>query len=192
MIAVAPPTTARPARVRFLPTRENHAVTTLELFFDLVFVFAITQVTAFMADDVGPRGLLRGLVLFALLWWCWCSYAWLGNQARADAGVVRAAMLIAMAALFLAALAIPEAWNDMGGGLSAPVVLAACIGLVRMVHLAVYWLAAGGDARPRRQLAPTAGPGGTASVLPAAGAGLGGGGPTPLLGLAPLNHYLGG
>ena len=67
MTAVAQPTTARPARVRFLPTRENHTVTTLELFFDLVFVFAITQVTAFMADDVGPRGLLRGLVLLALL-----------------------------------------------------------------------------------------------------------------------------
>ncbi len=62
MTDVATPTTARPGRARFLPTRENHTVTTLELFFDLVFVFAITQVTALMAEDIGPRGLLRGLV----------------------------------------------------------------------------------------------------------------------------------
>src|SRR3954452_17958047 len=100
MVAVATPTRARPARMRFLPTREDHAVTTLELFFDLVFVFAITQVTAFMAHDLGPRGLLRGLVMMALLWWAWSSYAWLGNQARADEGVVRAGMLVAMGALF--------------------------------------------------------------------------------------------
>ena len=84
----------------------------------------ITQVTAFMADDLGWRGALRGLVLLALLWWAWCSYAWLGNQAHADEGVVRAPWSIAMAAMFLVALAIPEAWGDEGGGISAPVVLA--------------------------------------------------------------------
>jgi low temperature requirement protein LtrA len=187
MAAVAQPPTARPAR--FLPTRENHAVTTLELFFDLVFVFAITQVTALMADDTGPRGLLRGLVLFALLWWCWCSYAWLGNQARADAGLVRAAMLIAMAALFVAALAIPEAWGDQGGGLSAPVVLAGCIGLVRLLHLSVYWLAASEDAGLRRQLARTAVPVGTASVLLVVGAVLGGPAQTALWALALFIDY---
>ena len=55
-----------------------------------MFVFAITNVTAFMADDLSWRSLLRGLVMIALLWWAWCSYAWLGNQARADEGVVRA------------------------------------------------------------------------------------------------------
>src|SRR5215210_5444584 len=78
-------------RARILPGEAGHGVTTLELFFDLVFVFAITQVTAFMADDLGWRGLLRGLVLLALLWWAWCSYAWLGNQAHADEGLIRGA-----------------------------------------------------------------------------------------------------
>src|SRR5918998_6972473 len=93
---------ARPRRwARVLPTAEGHGVTTLELFFDLVFVFAITQVTAFMAEDIGWRSALRGLVLMALLWWAWCSYAWLGNQARADEGVVRGAVVRAMAVLFL-------------------------------------------------------------------------------------------
>src|SRR6185312_16223179 len=81
------PAPARPARRRFtriVPTDEGHGVTTLELFFDLVFVFAITQITAFMASDLGVRGCLRGLVLLSLLWFAWCSYSWLGNQAHAD------------------------------------------------------------------------------------------------------------
>src|SRR5918998_676108 len=138
---------ARPRRwARVLPTAEGHGVTTLELFFDLVFVFAITQVTAFMADDLGLRGVLRGLVLLALLWFVWCSYAWLGNQAHADEGVLRAAVIAAMAAMFLVALAIPEAWEDEGGGLSAPVVLAAALALVRFLHLGVYAVAALEDA----------------------------------------------
>src|SRR5215212_9100297 len=97
-------------RTRIVPTDERHGVTTIELFFDLVFVFAITQVTAFMADDLGWRGVLRGLVLISLLWFAWCSYAWLGNQAHADEGVVRLAVIVAMAAMFVVALAIPEAW----------------------------------------------------------------------------------
>ena len=114
------PAEGQPARrhfaARVVPSDEGHGVTTLELFFDLVFVFAITQVTAFMADELGWRGVLRGLVLLALLWWAWCSYAWLGNQAHADEGIVRVAVIVAMAAMFLVALAIPEAWGDEGAG----------------------------------------------------------------------------
>ena len=162
-----PPETApshRRFRARVVPSDEGHGVTPLELFFDLVFVFAITQVTAFMAEDLGWRSALRGLVLLALLWWAWCSYAWLGNQAHADEGVVRVAVIVAMAAMFLVALAIPEAWGDEGGGLSAPVVLAVGVGRrAAAVHLAVYAVAAGGDRALRRQLLRTAVP-----VVPAA------------------------
>ena len=161
-------------RARILPSDAGHGVTTLELFFDLVFVFAITEVTAFMADDLGWRGILRGFVLMALLWWAWCSYAWLGNQAHADEGVVRAALLVAMAALFVVALAIPEAWGDESGGLSAPVVLAAALSAVRLLHLGVYAVAAAGDAGLRRQLLRTAVPVVTAAVLLVIGAVLGG------------------
>src|SRR3712207_5476684 len=143
------PTTPAQRRIRMRaniqPTDERHAVTTLELFFDLVFVFAITQVTAFMADDIGPVSVLRGLVVLALLWFAWCGFAWLGNQAHADAGVVRAAVLVAMAALFLVALAIPEAWGDRDGGFSAPLLLACALAVVRLGHLSVYAVAALGD-----------------------------------------------
>src|SRR4051794_8130068 len=144
-----------------------------------------------MADDLGWRGALRGLVLLALMWWAWCSYAWLGNQARADEGVVRVAMIGAMAALFLVALAIPEAWGDEGGGISAPILLAVCLGLVRSGHLGVYVIAAGGDAALRRTVLRTAVPVAVAAVLLVVGAVLGGPAQTALWALALLVDYTG-
>ena len=182
---------ARHTWLRFVPTREGHTVTTLELFFDLVFVFAITQVTAFMADDISVRGLLRGLVLMALLWWAWCSYAWLGNQARADEGVVRIGMLVAMAALFLVGLCIPEAWGDLAGGISAPVVLAICLAVVRLGHLTVYSIAAGADSALRRQLRRTGIPVSVAAVLLVVGAVIGGPVQTALWATALVVDYVG-
>jgi low temperature requirement protein LtrA len=178
-------------RARVVLSDEGHGVTPIELFFDLVFVFAITQVTAFMAEELGWRSALRGLVLLLLLWWAWCSYAWLGNQAHADEGVVRVAVIVAMAAMFLVALAIPEAWGDEGGGLSAPIVLAVAWGVVRTVHLAVYAVAAGADAGLRGQLVRTAVPVVSAIVLLVAGAVLGGTAQTILWGLALVVDYTG-
>jgi low temperature requirement protein LtrA len=178
-------------RATVRPTQADHGVTTLELFFDLVFVYAITQVTAFMADDLSWRSVLRGLVLMALLWWSWCSYAWLGNQARADEGLIRASVIAAMGALFVVALAIPEAWSDTGGGLDAPLILALALGFVRLGHLAVYAVAASGDAGLRRQLARTAVPVGVAAVLLVVGALLGGGAQTGLWALALVIDYVG-
>ncbi|MEJ7744098.1 MAG: low temperature requirement protein A [Nocardioidaceae bacterium] len=152
------------------PTDESHRVTTLELFFDLVFVFAFTQVTQLMADDPSVSGAMQGLVLLALLWWAWCSYAWLGNQAHADEGVVRLTVIVAMTAMFVVALTIPESFDDLPGGLFAPFVLAACYALVRLLHLACYLIAAGDDAILRRQLLITALPvTGAAGLLVAGG-----------------------
>jgi hypothetical protein len=79
------------------------------LLFDLVYVFALTQVTGYMAHAHSAQGVLQGLLLLALLWWTWSAYTWLGNQARADEGLLRAAMAVAMAAMFVVALTIPEA-----------------------------------------------------------------------------------
>ena len=172
-----PPAAGEPVRrrlARIVPTDETHGVTTLELFFDLVFVFAITQITAFMAVDLGWQGCLRGLVLLSLLWFAWCSYSWLGNQARADEGILRGAYIVAMAAMFVVALAIPEAWGEEGGGLSAPVLLAAGLAVVRLTHLAVYVVAAAGDVGLRRQVGRTAIPVGISAVLLLVGAVLGG------------------
>ena len=161
------------ARVLFRPADESHRVTTLELLFDLVFVFAFTQVTQLLADDPTGVGVLRGIVLLALLWWAWCSYAWLGNQAHADEGVVRATLIVAMAAMFVVALSIPEAFADREGGLKAPLVLAACYLVVRIAHLSCYWVAAGDDAGLHRQLLMTAVPVMTAGGLLVAGGAIG-------------------
>jgi low temperature requirement protein LtrA len=193
-VSVSDPPSAGSARrrlARIVPTDEAHGVTTLELFFDLVFVFAITQITAFMAADLGLRGCLRGLVLLSLLWFAWCSYSWLGNQAHADEGILRGAYIVAMAAMFVVALAIPEAWGDEGGGISAPLLLAAGLTVVRSTHLGVYVVAAAGDAGLRRQVVKTAVPVGMSAALLLVGAALGGPTQTALWALAIVVDYSG-
>jgi len=131
---------------------EETRVTPIELFFDLVFVFSLTQVTALMADDLTGRGIVRGMLVLALLWWCWVGFAWLGSVVRADEGIGRVAMFGAMAAMLVLALSVPEAFDDLPGGLSGPVVLASAYIAVRLLHLAIFWLLAGEDPGLRRQL----------------------------------------
>jgi low temperature requirement protein LtrA len=141
-----------PRHARILPVSEEARVTPIELFFDLVFVFAITQVSALISGDLTGHGVLRGLLVLALLWWCWVGYAWLGNVVRADEGVGRAAMFGAMAAMFVLALSVPEAFEDLPGGVDGPVVLALAYLAVRVLHLGIFWLASGHDPGLRRQL----------------------------------------
>ena len=156
------------------PTSEDDTATTFELFFDLVYVFAMTEVTGYMVHAHDALGVLQGLLVLALLWWTWCAYAWLGNQARADTGIVRGAMAVAMAALFVVALTIPEAWHDAEGGLYGPLVLVVAYLIVRCVHLSVYAVAARGDPGLRRQLAISWGPTVAGAVLLVTGVLLGG------------------
>ena len=153
---------------------DTHRVTTFELFFDLVFVFAVTQVTAFMVHEQDATGLVQGLLTLALLWWAWCAFAWLGQQAQADMGVVRIAMTVAMVAIFIVALAIPEAWHDAPGGLNGPVTLATAYVLVKFSHVAGYWIAAGEDTALRRQLLLSLVPWSLGSSLLVAGSAVGG------------------
>jgi low temperature requirement protein LtrA len=131
---------------------EETRVTPIELFFDLVFVFSLTQVTALMADDLTGGDIARGMLVLALLWWCWVGYAWLGSVVRADEGIGRVAMFGAMAAMLVLALSVPEAFDDLPGGLSGPVVLAGAYLAVRLLHLAIFWLLGKEDPGLRRQL----------------------------------------
>jgi low temperature requirement protein LtrA len=96
------------------PETAEQRVTPLELFFDLVFVFAITQVTGFVAAQSSWSRLVEGLAILAVLWFAWSSYAWLGNTAHTDEGVVRVILLCAMAAMLIASLAVPHAFGDDG------------------------------------------------------------------------------
>src|SRR5712691_11624833 len=114
-------------------------VTPLELLFDLVFVFAFTQVTTVLSDDPTWRGLGHGLLILAALWWVWAAYAWLTNTVDRDQGAVWGAILVAMAAMFVAALAVPEAFGRHG------VVFGVAFLIVNVMHLALYALVACGD-----------------------------------------------
>jgi low temperature requirement protein LtrA len=139
--------------LRVRPTSEDHAATDFELLFDLVYVFALTQVTGYVAHEHTLHGVLQGFLMLALLWWTWCAYTWLGNQARADVGLLQAGMAVAMAAMFVVALTIPEAWHDLEGGLDGPIVFVSAYLVVRCVHLTIYVAAARGDDELRHQIA---------------------------------------
>lgn len=124
---------------------EGHRVTSLELFFDLVFVFAITQVTGYMAANLNPMGMVEGLLLLALTWWAWVGYAWLGTTIRFDEGLVRVLLFAAMGVLLIIAIGMPEAFRDMPGGVAAPTVIALAYAAVRALHLGLFALAGRND-----------------------------------------------
>src|SRR5438067_10154275 len=109
-------------------------VTPLELFFDLVFVFGFTQVTTVLSEDPTWSGLGHGLLILAALWWAWAAYAWLTNTANPDEGAVWGAMLAAMAAMFVAALAVPDVFGRHG------VVFGVAFLVVNLMHLTLYVL----------------------------------------------------
>ena len=142
----------------------EHQVTPLELFFDLVFVFAITQVTILLADDPTWGGVFRGMLVLAALWWAWTVYAWLTSAMDVDEGGIRLLMLASMGAMFGVALAVPGAFGDDA------VLFGVAYLLVRVLHLVLSGILAR-DEPDRRgaivRFAPTALAG--ASLLVVAG-----------------------
>ena len=94
--------------------REEARVTPLELFFDLVFVLALTQCTALMAADPTWEGLAKGLLVLGVMWWSWVGYAWLTSVVNPEEGSVRLVMFAAMAAFLVVALARPGAFERRG------------------------------------------------------------------------------
>ncbi|TML32800.1 MAG: low temperature requirement protein A [Actinobacteria bacterium] len=111
---------------------QEHQVTPLELFFDLVFVFAITQVTSLLAHDPTWHGVLRGMLVLVALWWAWTGYAWLTSTMDVDEGGVRLAMLASMGAMLFAALAAPGAFTHDA------VLFGVSYLLVRLLHVVLY------------------------------------------------------
>lgn len=92
----------------------QHRVSTLELFFDLVFVFTITQLTVLLADDISFRGAGQVLVIFTVLFWMYGGYAHLTNQVPPDRTVRRLLLILAMGAFLVCALAVPTAFGTGG------------------------------------------------------------------------------
>jgi low temperature requirement protein LtrA len=104
-----------------------------------VFVFALTQVTSMLADDPTWRGLLRGLLILAALWWAWTGYSWLTSTIDVDEGGVRLAMLAATTTMLGVALAVPDAFGDDA------LLFGVAYLVVRVFHLLLYTTAAHGD-----------------------------------------------
>jgi low temperature requirement protein LtrA len=131
--------------------REEERVTPLELFFDLVFVLAITQCTALMAADPTWTGLAKGLAVLAVLWWSWGGYAWLTSVIDPEEGAVRIVLFGAMTALLVAALCVPEAFDD------SALLFALAYGVFRLAHIVLFVLASQDDAGLRRSVLGLAG-----------------------------------
>jgi low temperature requirement protein LtrA len=119
--------------------REGDRVTPLELFFDLVFVLALTQCTALMANQPTWEGLAKGLLVLGVLWWSWTGYAWLTSVVDPEEGSVRLVMFAAMAALLVAALCVPEAFD------SSAALFAGAYAVVRIAHIALFLLPSSAD-----------------------------------------------
>ena len=114
----------------------DRSVKPFELFFDLVFVFAFTQVTQLLASELSLGGLGQGFLLIAALWLAWQSYAWLGTTVDLDEGAIRLAMLAVMGAMLAGALAVPDAFGDDA------VLFAATYAFVRFFQLVLFAITA--------------------------------------------------
>jgi low temperature requirement protein LtrA len=112
--------------------RTEKRVAPLELFFDLVFVFALTQVTELMSENPTWEGLGRGILVLAALWWAWGAYAWLTNYIAADEGLERMLMFGVMGAMLVAALAVPHAFDDDA------LVFAIAYAVARWLHIFIW------------------------------------------------------
>jgi low temperature requirement protein LtrA len=124
--------------------REGERVTPLELFFDLVFVLAITECTSLMAHHTNWSGLGQGLLVLGVLWWAWASYAWLTSVIDPEAGPVRLVFFAAMAAMLIAAICVPEAFGSLA------LAFALAIGVFRVAHIALFTIASADSPDLRR------------------------------------------
>jgi len=147
--------TTVPTRVRrgiSATLREGERVTPLELFFDLVFVLALTQCTSLMAHRPTWVGLGEGLLVLGILWWSWVGYAWLTSVVNPEEGAVRLVMFAAMAALLVDALCVPGAFGASGPVGDSAVLFAAAYAVVRGAHIALFVLASREDEALRRSV----------------------------------------
>ena len=121
------------------PIQGEQRVTPLELFFDLVFVFAITQVTGFVSSDANWTRFVEGMAVLAVLWFVWEAFAWLQNTAASDEGAMRVVLLAAMGAMLIASLAVPKAFGDDA------LIFGVAYFAVRALHIGAYLIVSRGD-----------------------------------------------
>jgi low temperature requirement protein LtrA len=114
------------------PIAEERRTTPVELLWDLVFVFAVTQVTTLLSRDLSWAGLGRSMLVLALVWWAWSAFVWAANAQDTGSPTLRLVLLLAMVLTFVAGLSLPHAFED-----EAPV-FALTYAAVRFLHLGLY------------------------------------------------------
>jgi low temperature requirement protein LtrA len=111
---------------------DQHRTTPVELLWDLVFVFAITQVSSLLSRDLSWAGFGRSMLVLALVWWAWSAFVWAANAQTQTSSTMRACLLLSTVLIFITGLALPNAYGSEG------TLFAATYALVRLLHLALY------------------------------------------------------
>jgi low temperature requirement protein LtrA len=113
-------------------------VTFVELFFDLVFVFALTEITGFLFHHLDGEGVVRTALIFWLIWWAWTQWTWALNPADTEHTIVRVGTLLATAIAFLMAVSVADAFEEDGGlWFAVPYIAIRVLGLALYARVAV-------------------------------------------------------
>ncbi len=111
---------------------QERRTSSVELLWDLVFVFAVTQVTTLLLHHLSWAGFGRAMLIMALVWWAWSAFVWAANAEASDSMALRVTLLVAAVFIFIAGLAVPEALTVEG------LLFAITYAVVRFLHLALY------------------------------------------------------
>ena len=120
------------AGARVSPAGAERRTTPVELFWDLAFVFAITQVTHFLLIHLTWGGFGRGMILLALIWWAWSAFVWAANAQSEDSPTMQLALLVSLILIFLTGIAVPDAFG------AEATLFALTYSGVRLIHLGLY------------------------------------------------------
>ena len=142
----------RSRATRSLHAPEGQTVTFVELFFDLVFVFAVTQVTTVTAEHLDLQGIWRGVLVFWLIWWAWTQFTWTLNPADTRHVVVQVVTLLATATAFVMAASVALAFGDEALWFAIPYVVGRVMGLGLQVRIALEARGDGTRAQPGRSV----------------------------------------
>lgn len=123
---------------------EDRAAHPLELFFDLVFVYAITQVVSVLVHDLTPAGFGKAALVFWMVWWAWSQYTWSTNGSDIDDIRERVGLLAATAVTFFMAQSLPDAFTDEAAWFALP------YAATRALSLSLYWIGVKDDPVYRR------------------------------------------
>ena len=176
-MSASPPPVPEPT-----PERETSSV---ELLWDLVFVFAVTQVTTLLAAQPSWGRFGQSMLVLALIWWAWSAFVWASNALEADSRLLRGYLLLATVLIFIAGLALPRAFG------SEAILFTGAYVLVRMVHMKLYIDAARAGRAGLRAILGFAATTGIGMVLLIVGALVGGSGRDALWAVAVAIDYAG-